>query len=161
MLTILVLALLITTAAHAARPLPERISPARERVVKQLNGNLAGTPMARTGRELEAAGWKWRIHPAFIAAIAGTESSFGRAGCRGNPRNSFGLASCGSSWNVPYFPTWAAAYTFMGRFLTSRWPHARSPYDYRGYAACSSCWGRATAFHMSRFGMGTSVRYGR
>ena len=150
-----------TSGALAYGAQQPRISPARERVVDALDAGLAGTPMAHTGRELEAAGWKWKVHPAFIAGIAGTESSFGRLGCRGNPRNSFGLSSCNSGWRVPYFPTWAAAYDFMGRFLASRWPSARSPYDYHGYAACSSCWGRATSLHMSRFGLGTNVRYGR
>jgi len=139
----------------------KRISPARERVVKALDATLAGTPMQRTGRELEAAGWKHHVHPAFIAAIAGTESSYGRLACRNARYNAFGLASCGSSWRVPYFPTWSSAYTFMAKFLTSRWPRATSPYHYYGYAACSSCWGRATAYHMERFGLGTNVRYGR
>jgi hypothetical protein len=159
MTTTLVITALIalTTIATAAAA---KISPKRENVVHALNRGLYDTPMANTGRELEAAGWKHHVHPAFIAAIAGTESSFGAAACSGNPRNAFGLSSCGSGWRVPYFETWAEVYTFMARFLTSRWPHARSTYDYYGYAACSSCWGAKTASWMrSRFGMSSSVVY--
>lgn len=146
-----------TPHSTAATPKPKH-NP-RYQVAAQLNQQLGGTPMAGTGFQLEAAGWRYRIHPAFIAAIAGVEGSYGRAACRGNPHNTFGLASCGSSWHVPYFPKWADAYDFMGRFLSTRWPRARTPYDFRGYAACSSCWGRAVAWHMARFGLGTDVRY--
>ena len=110
--------------------------------------------------DLLAAARRYRISPFFIAAIAGTESSFGAASCRGNPYNAFGLASCGSSWRVPYFPTWRSAYMFMGSFLTSRWPSATTTMHYYGYAGCSDCWGRKTAEHMrSRFGVGPSVRF--
>jgi len=160
-LAALIAAAFTSASATADNGKSKRISPARERVVKALDATLAGTPMQHTGRALEAAGWKQGVHPAFIAAIAGTESSYGRIACRNARYNAFGLASCGSSWRVPYFPTWSSAYTFMAKFLTSRWPRATSPYDYFGYAACSSCWGRATAWHMERFGLGTSVRYGR
>jgi hypothetical protein len=156
--TLVITALISLTTAFAATA--GKISPKRENVVRTLNRGLYDTPMANTGRELEAAGWKHHVHPAFIAAIAGTESSFGAAACRGAPYNAFGLASCGSSWHVPWFPTWASAYTFMARFLTSRWPHARTAYDYYGYAACSSCWGAKTASWMrSRFGYSSSVVY--
>jgi hypothetical protein len=170
-LTALITATLITlalaTAAHARkRPAehgvwnPPRISQAREAVVQRLDRGLAGTPMQKTGRELEAAGWKHRISPYFIAAIAGTESSFGAAACSGNPRNAFGLSSCTSGWTVPYFRTWAQAYTFMAVFLTSRWPHARTTMNYHGYAACSSCWGAKTGWWMlKRFNTGPDVRY--
>jgi len=155
------------TSASAMADTTKKISPARERVVKTLDATLAGTPMQRTGRELEAAGWKHGVHPAFIAAIAGTESSYGRLACRSNRYNAFGLSSCGTGWRVPDFRSWAQAYDFMARFLTGRttvtsgWPNARTPYDYRGYAASSSKWGAAVSYHMERFGLGTNVRYGR
>lgn len=132
----------------------------RARVWRQLERGLQGTPMAGTARELERAGRRHHVHPAFIAAIAGTESSFGAAGCSGNPRNAFGLSSCTTGWAVPYFPTWQSAYEFMGEFLSSRWPHARTPYDYHGYAACSACWGAKTAYWMeTRFGVPPVVHY--
>lgn len=150
--------LALTTAAHARGT---KHSP-RYQVAAQLNRGLAHTPMANTGFALEAAGHRHHVSPFFIAAIAGTESSFGAAACTGNPRNAFGLASCGTGWRVPYFPSWAAAYEFMGAFLTSRWPRARTTYDFHGYAACSSCWGAKTAEHMrARFGVGPTVTYER
>jgi hypothetical protein len=132
---------------------------AHDAILRKLRRGLAGTPMAGTEAALEAAGRRWHIHPAFIAAIAGTESSFGAAACSGNPRNAYGLSSCTTGWAVPYFNSWAASYEFMGRFLTSRWPGATTPYSYRGYAACSDCWGRSVSGHMARFGVGNSVVY--
>jgi len=115
--------------------------------------------MAGSERALEAAGRHWHVSPYFIAGIAGTESSFGAAACSGNPYNAYGLSSCTTGWSVPYFKSWAESYEFMGRFLKSRWPNARTPYDFHGYAACSSCWGASTARHMARFGVSPSVVY--
>lgn len=133
-------------------------------MIDRLNRGLAGTPMAGTGRELEAAGRRYHIHPAFIAAIAGTESSFGAAMC-GN-YNAYGLANCRGIWGVPTFRSWGDSYMFMAAFLTghtsvsSGWPKARTTYDYNGYAACSSCWGAKTEMYMrTRFGVSSSVRY--
>lgn len=156
-LTALIALLTLTAAAEAKRPHHNH----RFQVAAQLNRGLSGTPMANTGFALEAAGWRWHVHPALIAAIAGTESSFGAAACSGNPRNAFGLSSCGSGWSVPYFHSWRQAYQFMGRFLSSRWPSARTPWDYHGYAACSSCWGTHTAQWMNHLGFPATVRYGR
>lgn len=139
---------------------------AHDPMIRTLNRGLAGTPMAGTGRELERAGRRHHIHPAFIAAIAGTESSFGAAACHDNhgnrTYNAFGLASCGSGWHVPYFSSWEQAYEFMSRYLAGLWPRARTTYDYvhPGYAACTDCWGRKTATYMrDRFGLGNTVHY--
>ena len=133
---------------------------AHDGMVRLLNKGLSGSPMAGTGADLEAAGRRHGIHPAFIAAIAGTESSFGAAACSSNRFNAFGLSSCGSGWRVPNFQSWAEVYDFMGAFLSGRWPSASSTFDYHGYAACSECWGRKNAYWMSaRFGLGNSVRY--
>jgi hypothetical protein len=152
-------AAMVVTSAHAAQLRTAKPGP-RARTAVTLNRALAGTPMAHTGYQLERVGWRYRISPYFIAAIAATESSLGRAACRSNRYNAWGLASCGTSWRVPDFGSWAEAYMFMGRFLTGRWPHARTPYDYHGYAACTPCWGRKTAYWMGRlFGVGPSVRY--
>lgn len=129
-------------------------------MIRLLDRGLNGSPMAGTGTELEAAGRRHHVHPAFIAAIAGTESSFGAAACASNRYNAFGLSSCGAGWRVPNFRSWGEAYDFMAGFLKSRWSSASTTYDYSGYAACSSCWGRKTADWMrSRFGLSNSVRY--
>jgi hypothetical protein len=145
-LTAILITLVAVGSAEAGR---------RSDTAKALNRGLAGTPMAHTGYHLEAAGWRYRISPFLIASIAGTESSFGAAACRSNRFNAFGLSSCGSGWSVPDFRSWRHVYLFMAKFLTDRWPHARTSYDYHGYAACSSCWGAHTAWFMRhRFGVG-------
>lgn len=150
--------LLVLTLAYTPIATAKHRNP-RVETARTLNRGLAGTPMRGLGWKLEQAGWRWHIHPALIAAIAGTESSFGAASCRGNPFNAYGLSSCTSGWRVPYFKTWAQSFQFMGRFLTERWPRARTPYDYHGYAACSSCWGAKTSYYMRRLGFAPSVRY--
>jgi len=130
------------------------------RVVRQLNDGLAGTPMAGLGVVLEREGRKHGVSPFFMAAAAGTESSFGAAPCSNNRKNVWGLAACDGRWHVPYFNSWQEAIGFYARFLSSRWPSARTPYDYHRYAACTPCWGRKTSLHMSRFNVGNSTRYG-
>lgn len=133
---------------------------AHNSMIRLLNIGLSGTPMAGTGANLEAAGRRYGIHPAFIAAIAGTESSFGHAACQSNRYNAFGLSSCGSGWSVPNFQSWSEVYFFMGKFLSSRWSSAATTYDYHGYAANSQSWGAKCAYWMRvRFGLGNSVRY--
>ncbi len=125
---------------------------------RRLEQGLAGSPMAGTARELEAAGRRHGVSPYFIAAIAATESSLGAAMC-GN-FNAWGLGNCTGIWNVPAFRSWGEAYDYMARFLKGRWPSARTTYDFGGYAACSSCWGAKTESHMRRlFGVSNSVRY--
>lgn len=130
----------------------------RGQIWLRLARGLAGSPMAGTEKELEAAGRRHHVSPFFIAAIAATESSLGAASC-GN-FNAWGLGNCTGIWNVPAFGSWAEAYDYMAGFLKGRWPHARTPWDYSGYAACSSCWGSTTASHMRRlFGVAASVTY--
>lgn len=115
--------------------------------------------MAGTGFSLVVEARAKGLNPALIAGIAGTESSYGWHGCYGNRRNAFGLSSCTSGWRVPYFPTWRSAYRFMARFLTERWPHARTPYDFYGYAAATSSWATATSRHMNELGFPATVRW--
>lgn len=116
--------------------------------------------MAGTERELEAAGRRYGVSPYFIAAIAATESSLGAAACGPGGYNAWGLANCDGRWSVPEFRSWADGYMFMARFLSERWPNAIDPWDYRGYAACSDCWGNRTAQHMGHlFGVGYYTRY--
>lgn len=168
MLTITVFAILLLSLAAAVEAAhnsgPKRISAAREHVVQTLDRGLYGTPMAWTGRELEAAGWKWHVSPYFIAAIAGTESSFGAAHCTQSRYWIFGLGSCGRSWTPPYWQSWRGAYDYFARFLWDRWISrgARSATSI-GYTFCPPCgarWGAKVEEHMrALFGVGSGVRY--
>jgi hypothetical protein len=115
--------------------------------------------MRGTGFALVTEAKQWNIHPALIAAIAGTESSYGAAACRNQPYNAYGLASCGTSWRVPYFASWRDSFRFMARFLATRWPGAHTPWDLRGYAACDSCWAAKVAWHMRRLGFPATARW--
>jgi hypothetical protein len=140
----------------ACRAAQHRTQP----VVRTLQAGLRGTPMAGSERDLERAGRRWHVSPYFIAGIAATESTLGQAACANNRFNAFGLANCDGRWSVPPFRSWGEAYDFMGRFLKSRWPSARTPWDYSGYAACTACWGNSTAGHMrSLFGVPPVTTY--
>lgn len=153
LLTIIVTIAALPAAAHAGK---------RSDVAKQLNANLAGTPMAGLGYILEAEGHRAGIHPAFIAAAAGLESAWGRLACRGNKFNAWGLGSCDRSWTPPRFGSWRHAIRYYARFLRDRWPHARTPYDFHGYCECGAAsWGSRVAWNMDRLGFGPNVRYGR
>lgn len=145
--------------AGAAREVLRKWEVTIGAIVRRLNAGLANTPMAGLGAILEAEGRRYGVSPFFMAAAAGTESSFGAASCSGNRKNVWGLAACDGRWHVPYFDTWQEAIGFYARFLSSRWPSARTPYDYHRYAACDVCWGRKTTTHMGRFGVGNSTRY--
>lgn len=136
----------------------QRLSALRRTTVQVLRRGLAGSPMAGSEEELERAGFRYHVSPYFIAAIAATESSLGRAMC--GSFNAYGLANCGGIWNVPAFRSWGDSYLFMAKYLSERWPGARTPYDFHRYAACDSCWGRKTSGWMqSLFGVGQSVIY--
>lgn len=129
-------------------------------VVRKLERALAGSPMAGTGRDLEAVARRHHVSPYFIVAVAATESSIGRAACYPNRKNVWGLSSCGSGWYVPMFSTWAEAYEFFARYVNRQFPGHSTPYSFRGYAACSDCWARKVSSWMSSlFGGSTSTRY--
>lgn len=123
----------------------------------QLNRALLRTPMRGTGWGLVNEARSYGLNPALIAAIAGTESTYGAAACRSNRFNAYGLSSCGTGWRVPAFRSWRESYRFMARFLSSRWPGARTPYDFHGYALCDACWGRKTSQHMLELGFPATV----
>lgn len=147
-----VIALLASSAASA--------SHTPRHTVNVLERGLRGTPMAGTERILEAQGRRHGVSPFFMAAVAATESSLGRAPCSNNRRNVWGLASCVNSWPVPYFETWREAISFYARFLASRWPGHSTPYSFRGYAACSDCWARKVSYWMGAlFGVPAETRY--
>lgn len=155
----LLTALAITATANAQ--IPQRTEG--DAVRSNLRAGLAGTPMYASVVELEKQAHKYGISPYFIAAAAGTESAFGRLACRGNPRNIWGLGSCDRAWRVPYFQTWRQAYRYYARFITSRWPRARTAYDLHGYCECGAAtWGSRTAWHMRRlFNVGPGIRWPR
>lgn len=155
------------TVARASKRLHAALlATAKERldatdpVISRLNSGLSGTPMAGLGRVLRDEGRRMNVSPYFIAAAAGTESSFGAAGCGDNPRNVWGLAACDGRWSVPYFNSWEEAIRYYAEFIANRWPSATSPYHFYGYAACDACWGRKTAMWMtSRFGVAAYTKY--
>lgn len=133
---------------------------ANDPIISRLNRGLVGTPMAGLGKTLRDIGRRYNVSPFFMAAAAGTESSFGHAGCSNNPKNVWGLAACDGRWYVPYFNTWDEAITFYAKFLAGRWSSATSPHHFRGYAACTPCWGRKTSYWMtSRFGVAPYTKY--
>lgn len=151
----------VALAGSAAAQIPQRTH--RDAVTSNLRAGLAGTPMYGSVVALEKAANKYGISPYFIAAAAGTESSFGRLACRGNPRNVWGLGSCDRAWKVPHFHTWKQAYLYYARFIRTRWPSATTAYHMHGYCACGAAeWGSRTAYHMRRlFGVGPGIRYGQ
>ncbi len=133
---------------------------ATDPIIANLNRGLSGTPMEGLGRVLRDEGKRMNVSPYFIAAAAGTESSFGAAGCGGNPRNVWGLAACDGRWSVPYFGSWQQAIRYYAEFIHNRWPSATTPYHFYGYAACDSCWGNKTSMWMrSRFGVEAYTKY--
>ena len=155
------------TVARASQRLHAALTTAAEEkldatdpIIQNLNRGLSGTPMEGLGRVLRDEGRRMNVSPYFIAAAAGTESSFGAAGCSGNPRNVWGLAACDGRWSVPYFNSWEEAIHYYAEFIANRWPSATSPYHFYGYAACDACWGRKTAMWMSsRFGVEAYTKY--
>ena len=134
----------------------------RRAVVAKLNAGLAGTPMKGTGIVLERAGWREHVHPAFMAAVAGVESAWGRLYCQ--RFNAWGLGSCPLLWHPPTFRSWAEAYDYYARFLRDRWPSARKPSDFHGYCRTPSgadcpTWPSSVAWNMDRLGFPPTVTY--
>ena len=167
---ILILLITLAHAAHAA--VPQRTH--RDTVIANLRAGLAGTPMAGSEMALERVARRWGISPYFIIGVSGKESSLGAYACRRNPKNIWGLKSCrtgpyidvdhdGDIDHLPTFRTWGHAYTWFARYVLDRQPHARTPYDFRGYCECDERqWADVVAHTMRRlFGVGPNVRYGR
>lgn len=98
-----------------------------------------------------------------MAAIAGVESSYGRAACRGNRFNVWGLGSCGRSWSPPVFSSWWAAADYYARFLRDRWldrgVRTATAIGITYCPPCGSRWGTAVEWHMTRAGWPTTVTY--
>lgn len=146
--------------ARTAQKALERWQHSVGRVVIRIDRALSGTPMAGTGAILERWGRRFGVSPYFMAATAATESSLGAAACSNNRFNVWGLSSCGSGWYVPSFRSWDEAIAFYAKFLAGRWPDHSTPYSFRGYAACSDCWGRKVSEWMhALFGVAAVTRY--
>ena len=126
----------------------------REQVAGKLNRGLAHTPLRGLGLVLERVGWKYGVHPAFIAAAAGTESSYGAVPCCGSHYNIWGW------YGMPSVASWQQAFTAYARFIRQHWPSAHTPWDFYGYCGCGTiAWGNATSRFMARLGFAPKVRY--
>lgn len=140
----------------------KRVNP-RVETARTLNRGLAGTPMARTGWKLEAAAYRYRVSPYFIAAIAGVESSYGAAHCSQSRYWVFGLGSCGRSWTPPVFRTWGHTYMYFAKFLRDRWlSRGITSATAIGYTFCPPCgarWGAKIAEHLAARGWPPGVIY--
>lgn len=172
-MTVVALTILALPALHTEARAGDQHRNPRVTIAKKLNRALARTPMRGTGYILERVGRRWNVSPYFIIGVSGKESSLGHASCRSNRKNIWGLKSCGvgrytdvtGDGRVDYLPrfkTWGHAYTFFARYVHTRYPHARSPYDFHGYCECGvqSNWAPAVAGFMRRlFGVAAGVRY--
>lgn len=144
--------LLICALPSHASTVKQKPSP-RFLVVQQLQHGLAGTPLAPYAWALEREGFRWNVSPFFMAAISGTESSFGAAACGGN---AWGIGSC-----VGYsFASFREGIAFEARMLRTFYFDAgyRTIEQVGGrYAACGSCWAAKTGWFMrSNFGVSAS-----
>lgn len=134
----------------------------RASVALKLNRGLRGTPMRGLGFLLEREGRRAGVHPAFIAGVAGVESSYGAAMCL--PYNAWGISSCGNAWRAPTFGSWREGIRYAARFFKRQWPSARSPWDFHGYCVdrygndCPT-WPGKVAANMRRLGFGATVSY--
>lgn len=136
--------------AQASRVMLYRWRETVGRTVDRLNRALSRSRMAGTGAILEQEGRRYGVSPYFMAAAAWTESSLGDAAC--DNYNAWGLGNCGSAWSVPSFSSWDEAISYYARYLSSHWPGHSSPWSFRGYAKCDSCWAEKTAEHMVALG---------
>lgn len=131
-------------------------------IAAQLNLGLRDTPMRGTGFALVGEGKRWNVHPAFIAAVAGVESSYGAAYCQ--RYNGWGLGSCPQLWHPPTFRSWRDGISFFARWFRGRWPRSSSPYDVHGYCVdrygndCPT-WPGKVAYNMRRLGFSAVTRY--
>jgi hypothetical protein len=129
----------------------------RYRVVQRLQKGLRGTPLAPQAFRLESEGWRWNINPFLVAAIAGTESSFGAAACGGN---AWGIGNCGFS-----FASFGDGVTYATRLLRTGYLNlGYVTLDRVGarYAACGSCWAEKTGWFMrARFDSPLTLTYPR
>lgn len=146
-------AALATSTIAQAQDSPWRAKQ-RAHVAAKLDRGLAGTPLRGLGRLLEDVGYRYHLHPAFIAAAAGTESSYGAVPCCGQKYNLWGY------YGMRMVSSWREAFTVYAQFIKSHWPRARTPWDLPGYCGCgTTAWGNATSRFMARLGFKATLRY--
>lgn len=124
-------------------------------MAQRVNRGLRGTPMAGLGFELEAAGWRFKVAPAFVAAIAGIESTFGAAKCGMNPFGWQPYCAFSSYREAIWAVTGGLRRNYIDRGLGDPWSigHIYCP-------PCGSRWGDKAAWFMrARFGVGPGVIY--
>lgn len=134
-------------AAKTANPAPKHSH--RYIVASTLQRSLARTPLRGQGFVFEAEGHRWNVNPFFVAAITGTESSFGAARCGWNV---FGWNSCrGDS-----FTSFADAISVVTRALRenymNRWNLGTVELIGVVYCRCGSHWAANTRSFMRRLG---------
>lgn len=127
----------------------------------KLNRALARTPMRGTGWALVSEGKRVDLHPGFIAAVAGFESSYGARMCE--PFNAWGLGSCRRAWTPPPFASWRDSIRFFAGWFRSRWRPSTDMWTVgRSYCPpCASGWGNAVALRMRLLGFEPSTRFPR
>lgn len=134
----------------------------RAGVLRTLREGLAGTAIGPWATSIEQEGWRWNVSPFLIAAISGTESTFGAARCG---FNAWGINACRGG---PYFSSWEEgiaaeakllATGYLGQGLTSVYSIGGV---YCGHGGGCSSWPYTTASFLTRFGAGPyDVRYPR
>lgn len=138
---------LTVPAVKSAPPKPKHSH--RYVVASTLQRALAGTALRGHGFVFEAEGHRWNVNPFFVAAITGTESSFGAARCGWNV---FGWNSCrGDS-----FTSFTDAISVVTRSLRvdyiNRWNLGTVEMIGATYCACGSRWATNTRIFMRQLG---------
>lgn len=135
----------------------EKVNGARVLIVNRLRAGLRGYPLEAWAERFERAGRQWNVSPYLMAAISGTESTFGLA----NSAN-------GNAWGIgPGIPyrDFGDGIDHLARLLATSYPLDSGSLTAVGnrYAACGSCWGGRTGWFMqSRFGASPyALRYPR
>lgn len=118
--------------------------------------------MAGTGWALVTEGRRWNVHPAFIAAVAGLESSYGAHVCQAY--NGWGLGSCPQLWSPPTFRSWRDGIRFFAGWFHGRFGQARTPWDVHGYCVTASgadcpSWASSVAYRMRLLGFPALTRW--
>ena len=130
----------------------ERVNGHRIHIVTVLRRGLHGYPLEAWAEAFEQAGRQWDVSPYFMAAISGTESTFG---LYVSPENAWGIGPGMAFRDFGEGIQYLARLLATSYNLTSAWTVGPR------YAACGSCWGTTTgAIMQSRFGASPySLRY--